>query len=335
MENFQRNIMIAILSVSLAFFLIISIEIYAKFIAYMIPCINSGEEFIHEYNRDGLRTSYEIDAERDNKKRILFLGNSITLGLGVDVAGTFVKKLDEFFPSVEIINAGFDGGNFHMLSNAYRKKLFRYKPDYIIWIPSIGDLVEYEYEKFDLTDIEIPLPESYKQQIREEQKELELWPHQTLWLLKGVHKFLRSIKTNPVFPDQYTSAPDLWYTDNTNRRISLSNLRGLEFLLSDILKISDPFSRFFIVTVPSRHLSYTYSPGKRNVFKSLKYMANKMQKVEYYNLVGPISSVMKKSPQRFYQDFVHFNEQGHEIVFQQLLRIIELINDQNHKIKGS
>lgn len=92
-------------------------------------------------NSDGLRNR-EYPVERDNKYRIIFLGDSLTLGWGVDENETFAnileEKLNSRFPT-EIINFGIGNYNTEQEVNLFLEKGLKYKPDKVVLFYFIND----------------------------------------------------------------------------------------------------------------------------------------------------------------------------------------------------
>lgn len=83
----------------------------------------------------GMRASAPERAE--NKKRILVLGGSFTLGQGVSDEETFVYKLQERFPSVEFLNYGTAGYGTYQCLLLLEEYLRREEPPFMVlydWI---------------------------------------------------------------------------------------------------------------------------------------------------------------------------------------------------------
>ena len=94
-----------------------------------------------DINSDGLRDrDYQI--EKDNKYRIIFLGDSLTVGWGVKEEDTFEnileEKLNSCFPT-EIINFGTGNYNTVQELNLFEKKGIKYKPDKVVLFYFIND----------------------------------------------------------------------------------------------------------------------------------------------------------------------------------------------------
>jgi len=92
-------------------------------------------------NSDGLRDK-EYPVEREQKYRIVFLGDSITFGWGVEKEDTFEtlleSKLNEVRPT-EVLNFGTGNYNSEQEVNLFFKKGQKYKPDHIVLFYFIND----------------------------------------------------------------------------------------------------------------------------------------------------------------------------------------------------
>jgi len=92
-------------------------------------------------NADGLRDrAYPI--ERNASRRIIFLGDSLTFGWGVEKSKTFEEiletKLGETKPT-EIINFGTGNYNTEQEVNLFFEKALKYKPDAVVVFYFIND----------------------------------------------------------------------------------------------------------------------------------------------------------------------------------------------------
>ena len=70
-------------------------------------------EYTHQFshNSQGMRSGHAFTAERppNIRKRVLFLGDSFTYGLGAADEDTFVGRLEHAWPEVEVANGGCSG----------------------------------------------------------------------------------------------------------------------------------------------------------------------------------------------------------------------------------
>ena len=100
------------------------------------PKPNTGQ-----YNSFGYRGKpYPI--EKNFKKRIIFLGDSVTEGLNINLGDRFSDLLSRhFIESCEIINLGVCGYNFLQEFEYFKEKGIPYKPDYVIFMIAQNDFL--------------------------------------------------------------------------------------------------------------------------------------------------------------------------------------------------
>ena len=94
-----------------------------------------------DINSDGLRDK-EYPVQKDNKYRIIFLGDSLTLGWGVAKNATFEQILEEKLNSrhpTEIIDFGTGNYNTVQEVNLFIEKGIKYRPDKVILFYFIND----------------------------------------------------------------------------------------------------------------------------------------------------------------------------------------------------
>lgn len=94
-----------------------------------------------QINSDGLRDQ-EYPTGKSDKYRIIFLGDSITLGWGVEREESFEyiheKQLNKDYPT-EIVNFGTGNYNTEQEVNLFLEKGLKYKPDEIVVFYFIND----------------------------------------------------------------------------------------------------------------------------------------------------------------------------------------------------
>lgn len=92
-------------------------------------------------NSDGFRDR-EHQIEKSEKYRIIFLGDSLTFGWGVEDKDTFKsfieKRLNKLYPA-EIINFGTGNYNTEQEVNLFLEKGLKYKPDEVVVFYFIND----------------------------------------------------------------------------------------------------------------------------------------------------------------------------------------------------
>lgn len=95
-------------------------------------------------NRYGFR---DLDRELTTKKpgvyRVVFVGDSVTLGLGVDFRDTFVRGFERAVrrddPGIEALNLGVDGYNTRQIHELVRTRALRFSPDAVVYVMSLND----------------------------------------------------------------------------------------------------------------------------------------------------------------------------------------------------
>ncbi len=92
-------------------------------------------------NSDGFR-DHDYAIPKNNKYRIIFLGDSLTLGWGVELTDTFKQileeKLNKKYPA-EILNFGTGNYNTEQEVNLFMEKGLKYKPDKVVVFHFIND----------------------------------------------------------------------------------------------------------------------------------------------------------------------------------------------------
>ncbi len=106
-----------------------------------------GGEFSVDYalNSYGMRGP-EIGAEKGNTKRILFVGDSFTLGYTVTDAEGFVRVLEKDLrangQAVEALNGGTEGYSTDQELLFFEKVGKAFKPDYVVFAPYLNDVYQ-------------------------------------------------------------------------------------------------------------------------------------------------------------------------------------------------
>ena len=97
-----------------------------------------------QINSDGLRDK-EYPVARNAARRIIFLGDSLTFGWGVEEKDTFQVRLEEDLSKntpTEIINFGTGNYNTEQEVNLFLEKGLKYKPDQVVVFYFINDAEE-------------------------------------------------------------------------------------------------------------------------------------------------------------------------------------------------
>jgi len=91
-----------------------------------------------ETNSKGFRDK-EYSYERNDKKRVLVLGDSYTWGYGVENGERFTDYLEEMMPQWEVINAGVSGYGTDQELLLYRYEGKKYQPDIVMLLMFYND----------------------------------------------------------------------------------------------------------------------------------------------------------------------------------------------------
>ncbi len=104
------------------------------------------------FNSVGMRSSKELsEYETAKQKKIIFLGDSVTLGQGVPDRELFTEIVGNNLKQFLTINCGYDGADLRHLYNVYMKGLKNIKPDYLVYIPISPDFsIDYDMNSGDL-----------------------------------------------------------------------------------------------------------------------------------------------------------------------------------------
>lgn len=106
-----------------------------------IPKPDSGE-----FNSDGYRGKL-IDLNRNSKKRIVFIGDSVIEGLNIPTQKRFSELLTENLGNkYEFINLGVPGYSFIQEYEYLKFKGLKYNPDFVFWGITINDFRRSSWE---------------------------------------------------------------------------------------------------------------------------------------------------------------------------------------------
>jgi lysophospholipase L1-like esterase len=97
-------------------------------------------------NRYGFRDrDYDSPGKTAGVLRIAFIGDSVTLGLGVDPDDTFVREFESMVnerdagPPVQALNFGVDGYNTVQIHELLRTRVLAFEPDKVVYVMSLND----------------------------------------------------------------------------------------------------------------------------------------------------------------------------------------------------
>jgi hypothetical protein len=99
-----------------------------------------------ETNRYGFRDiDYESTAKPGNTLRIAFVGDSVTLGMGVDFEETFVRRFEAeanrmgFRRRIQALNFAVDSYNTPQICEMIRAKVLGFEPDRVVYMMCMND----------------------------------------------------------------------------------------------------------------------------------------------------------------------------------------------------
>jgi len=97
-------------------------------------------------NRYGFRDrDYASPRKPAGVFRVAFIGDSVTLGLGVDPEEIFVRKFEAMVnaehsgPPVQALNFGIDGYNAIQIDELLRTRVLAFEPDEVVYVMSLND----------------------------------------------------------------------------------------------------------------------------------------------------------------------------------------------------
>jgi len=99
-----------------------------------VPKANVGE-----HNSYGHRGK-EFSVEKKDKTRILFMGDSVVEGLGVNTYDRFTEILDSYLEKAEVINFGVKGYNLVQELEYFKEKGLAFNPDHVFWGITYNDM---------------------------------------------------------------------------------------------------------------------------------------------------------------------------------------------------
>lgn len=246
-------------------------------------------------NSDGLRGS-ERTIEKNNRYRIIFLGDSLTLGWGVSEDKTFKslleKELNKDKPT-EILNFGIGNYNTEQEEALFEEKGLKYHPDKVVMFYFINDAEE--------TPNKSPL--SFLQQS---------------YVATFYWSKILEVAGKLGFGNNYISYYEALYTDQAP---GWKKTREAFLYLQDITRNNKISLQ--IVLLPEFHNVANY-PFTREHAKVTSFLQE--HGISSLDLVSLFSR--SSNPQRLWvaQDDAHPNEKGHELIAKYTLDFLKKTN---------
>jgi hypothetical protein len=114
--------------------------------ARMYMTRSEGKDVFVETNEDGLRTPYSKEEFRKYRHRVIVLGDSFVLGLGVATEDLFTRRLEENLrqafgdDSVAVLNAGIVSYSPFLEKLLFERKLAGYQPTLVLLVLDASDI---------------------------------------------------------------------------------------------------------------------------------------------------------------------------------------------------
>ena len=107
-----------------------------------VPCLSYTNSqwkmsslYDKEVNRSGYRDPDRVLFKPEGVRRVLFLGDSVTFGLGVPSASTFVREVERLLgPPYEALNLSVSGINLEREFKELSSRGLLYEPDAVVWV---------------------------------------------------------------------------------------------------------------------------------------------------------------------------------------------------------
>jgi HEAT repeat protein/lysophospholipase L1-like esterase len=117
---------------------------------YTMSTDNAGWPPWQEFNRDGLRDRRHAVTRPEGLRRLVFLGDSVTAGIGLAPDEAYPRVLQALLDAdgvpIEVMNVALWGWSTRQQRIAYRRIVRRYKPDEVVVAICLNDIMELEHQ---------------------------------------------------------------------------------------------------------------------------------------------------------------------------------------------
>lgn len=202
-------------------------------------------------NSGGFRSEEVPEQKNPSKYRIMFLGDSLTFGLGVDIENTFIKKVEKVVKEkgyegrLEAINLAIPGYSLEQQQHIFYKYYEQYDPDLVIVTYS---LEETDFETKDISKDTPILEDTYIYQ-----------------LLKG-----EGInEKNTIYLDRFHSIQD--YASYLRARMNTDEFKEHVSIMQNMEnKLLEKNRRLLVYLVPTLKKEYLLNQDVRKVYDDLQ-----------------------------------------------------------------
>lgn len=232
-------------------------------------------------NRYGFR---DIDRDLTRKKsdtfRVVFVGDSVTLGLGVNFQDTFVREFERTArredPRIEALNLGVDGYNTHQVRELVETRALEFSPDAVVYVMSLND---FDYEDASANKIRyFKRPRSF--------------------LLARLRRLARGFSSEDYYSYHYR---------HNGHRV----LREIEAMAETLEGRGIAFVTVLVPVFDPGRPDFNDYPLEALHDEIARALAG--QGVGFYDLL-PDFRAPHQPPRRFADDIWHPNEEGHELI---------------------
>lgn len=297
-------------------------------------------------NSMGLREK-ELPLKKGNKiYRLLFLGDSITFGLGVEVDATFVRIIENLLNTssydkgFETVNAGISGASSIQEISLLKKTGIKYQPDIVVLDFYLNDILipetydtktnqEINQQWKDFLKYEIPIPFKKFFATKSELYKILIRSYRDLLLRMGLVATPLSAWWTPAFVNRKD-----WQKDK-KVFYELMNQPNMEKAYGSV---SEPayYDNF------RKHIREIKELGKTEKFKLIivcfpiyfqvatEFLENEPQQrlakvaqeenISFFDILPFLRAEKEKN---FYLDFCHLNEEGHKFVAEKIYEFLK------------
>lgn len=255
-----------------------------------VPKPNAGEN--NSYGHRGK----EYNIAKQDKKRIIFMGDSVVEGLSVPYQLRFSEILNEIFHSeCEIINLAVRGYNLQQEVEYFKEVGLKFSPDYVFWGITYNDLVLHSGEIFKLNEM------------------IKDYDRGSFYIKYykvkgGIEALLFKSNTYRYLVYLFSSHTKRNFEEEVNYEIKPTEVNGLLGEIKELSKVHQ--FDFGFVFLP---VNTFYGSNHLSILKSAVNNA----RIDYIDLDEQVNSMPKSYSKKelfFKDDPCHFNIFGHRVV---------------------